>query len=142
MGKCEYATASIGIKILLSELILQINESNFIIIQDMLYDGFIEDENGTFNSMYNQIVRDNALICNYLEYKEYLLTEVQKYNYLRNAYLLLPVKRILNTERWGYNRFGTNGISRPIDFDLSINIDKYKEIQNLQIVFIVKQASD
>jgi hypothetical protein len=142
MGKCEYATASIGIKILLSELILQINESNFIIIQDMLYDGFIEDENGTCNSMYNQIVRDNALICNYLEYKEYLLTEVQKYNYLRNAYLLLPVKRILNTERWGYNRFGTNGISRPIDFDLSINIDKYKEIQNLQIVFIVKQASD
>jgi len=41
MGKCETSTTSIGIKILLSDLILQINEQNMDIIKEMLYGGYI-----------------------------------------------------------------------------------------------------
>jgi hypothetical protein len=36
MGKCETSTTSIGIKILLSDLILQINEKNFDLIKEIL----------------------------------------------------------------------------------------------------------
>lgn len=35
MGKCETSTGSIGIKILLSDLILQINEKNFNLIKEI-----------------------------------------------------------------------------------------------------------
>jgi hypothetical protein len=58
-----------------------------------------------------------------------------------DKYLLLPIKEILQTDRWGYDRSGTNGMSRPIDFDLSVPIEKYKEIEKIQIVFIIKQHS-
>ena len=36
MGRCEYAKASIGIKILLSDLIQQINKDNWDLIKEML----------------------------------------------------------------------------------------------------------
>ena len=36
MGKCETSTLSIGIKILLSDLILQINEKNFDLIKNLI----------------------------------------------------------------------------------------------------------
>ena len=51
MGKCETATASIGIKILLSDLTLQINETNFTLIKELLHSGFIEDDNDYFNEI-------------------------------------------------------------------------------------------
>jgi hypothetical protein len=140
MGKCETATASIGIKILLSDLISQLNETTFDIIQDMLYDGFIEDENNKYNDEYVDVVKGDPFTGNYIEYKEYLLTELKKNGCLDKA-LLLPVREILQTDRWGYDRSGTNGISRPIDFDLSVSIEKYKDIEHIQIVFIIKQHS-
>jgi hypothetical protein len=55
MGKSETAAASIGIKILLSDLILQINKTNFNLIKKMLYDGCIEDSNGYYNEAYKEI---------------------------------------------------------------------------------------
>jgi len=42
-------------------------------------------------------------------------------------------------DRWGYDRDETNSISRPIDFDLSINTDKYNEIEKTEIVLILGQ---
>ena len=51
------------------------------------------------------------------------------------------VKKILETDRWGYDRYGTNSNSRPIDFDLSVNIEKYKEIEKTELVFILCQSS-
>lgn len=48
-------TASIGIKILLSDLILQINEKNFNIIKEILNNGFLEDENDTFNEVFTKL---------------------------------------------------------------------------------------
>ena len=45
MGRDDLATAYIGIKISVSELVSQIDESNFDLIKNMLFDGFIEDSN-------------------------------------------------------------------------------------------------
>ena len=56
---------------------------------------------------------------------------------LYEKYLLVPVKKILVCERWGYDRDGTNSVSRPIDFDLSVNIEKYKVLEKFEIAFIV-----
>ena len=41
MGRCESAIASIGIRILLSDLLPQINETNFKLIKEMLKDGLL-----------------------------------------------------------------------------------------------------
>jgi len=148
MGKCESATASIGIKVLLSDLILQINETNLTLIKKMLDNGFIEDENDYFNNIYSNIVNRNDLSENYIEFKEQL-TQYFKLNdstvgsgCLFDKYLLVPIKRILKTDRWGYDRSGSNCVSRQIDFDLSVNIEKYKEIEKQEIVFILHQNSD
>ena len=58
MGKCETPTAAIGISILLSDIILQINETNFDLIKEMLTNGYIEDRNNYCNEVY-----DNILNC-------------------------------------------------------------------------------
>ena len=157
MGKCETATASIGIKILLSELIFQINETNFTLIKEMLTCGFIEDDNGYFNEVYGSI--DTFGLSNhFLEFKEHLTNEFKNngsYHKSKNGIviptiddgclfdkcLLVPVKQILEIDRWGYDRYGSNCVSRPIDFDLSVNIEKYKEIEKKEIVFILGQHS-
>ena len=155
MGKCETSTTSIGIKILLSDLILQINEKNFDIITEILHKGFISDENDVYNEVYSDIIWSNRLPKNYLEFKEFLEQECKnKGSYFSNKIkldltsgnlfekeLLLPIKKILQTERYGYDRYGRNGCYCPIDFDLSVDIEKYKEIEKYTIVFIIEQDS-
>jgi len=155
MGKCETSKTSIGIKILLSDLILQINEKNFDLIKEMLFDGFISDENDIYNDVYSDIIGSNRLPKDYLEFKEFLEQEFKnKGSYFSNKIefdltsgclfekeLLLPIKRILETERYGYDRYGKNGNYRPIDFDLSLDIEKYKEIEKYTTVFILEQSS-
>jgi hypothetical protein len=142
MGKCESSKASIGIKILLSDLILQINETNFNIIQEILWDDYslISDENENFNDIYLYIISSGKLPKDYLNFKNYLEYEFKKGG-LFDKELLLPIKRILTTDRWGYDREGRNGNYCPIDFDLSIDIEKYKEIEKITIVFILEQNS-
>ena len=158
MGRCETTTASIGIKILLSDLILQINEINFTLIKEILDKGFIEDKNDCFNEVYLEIIYDDRLPENYLDFKEKLtnnFTNKGSYHKSRSGiviptidngclldkYLLFPVKQILETERWGYDREGTNGCSRQMNFDLSADTEKYKEIEKTEIVFILRQHS-
>ena len=162
MGKSETASASIGIKILLSDLILQINETNFNLIKKMLYDGCIEDSNGYYNESYINIVGypyGEELPEDYLECKEYLINEFKtqgsyykskfsskvepdlKDGTLFERYLLVPVKDILETERWGYERYGVNSASKPLDFDLSVDLKKYEEIKKFNVIFFVKQHS-
>jgi hypothetical protein len=155
MGKWETSKTSIGIKILLSDLILQINEKNFDLIKEMLFDGFISDENDIYNDVYSDIIGSNRLPKDYLEFKEFLEQEFKnKGSYFSNKIefdltsgclfekeLLLPIKRILETERYGYDRYGKNGNYRPIDFDLSVDIEKYKEIEKYTTVFILEQSS-
>jgi len=165
MGKCETATASLGISILLSDLVSQLNETNFKLIKKMLYDGCIEDSNDYYNEVYKNIIGygydDNKLPDKYDTFKEYI-TEQFKLNgsYYKSKFsskvepdlshgclmekkLLVPIKDLLETERWGYERYGSNSLSRPIDFDLSVNLEEYKKynIEKYKVVFIIKQHS-
>ena len=141
----ETYTAHIGIKITLSDIILQINEHNLDIIKEILYEGFISDSNGLFNNSYQEIICCNRLPENYLDCKEYLETEFRKKNdgNLLNKEILLPIKKILKTNRCGYDRYGKNGSYCPLDFDLSLSveIEKYKEIEKYTVVFILEQYS-
>jgi hypothetical protein len=162
MGKSETASASIGIKILLSDLILQINETNFNLIKEMIYEGCIEDSNSYYNEAYRNIIgyeEIDELSENYLAFKEYLIKEFKSNgSYYKSKstnivvpdssngclfkrHLLVPVKVILETERWGYERYGVNSSSRPLDFDLSVDLKKYKGIKHFSIIFLVKQHS-
>ena len=102
MGKAETAATSIGIKILLSDLISQINETTFEIICMMLYNGFIEDDNDYFNQSYENIIYNNKLPTHFLEFKEQIIIDL---GVLFHKHLLVPVKRILHTTKWGYDRF-------------------------------------
>jgi hypothetical protein len=163
MGRTEYVNAYLGIKISLESLISQINESNYILIKDMLKDGYIEDSYGNFNRTYKIIISDNnyqnIIINKEVErMKEYLTkefmhgmstesgyhgtTQINIYDgSLIEQYLLVPIKQLLTNQRYGYDIYETNGISRQIDFDLSVNVEKYKEINNFEIVFMLKQVS-
>jgi hypothetical protein len=165
MGKSETATASLGIKILLSDLIAQINETNFTVIKKMLYDGCIEDANGYFNESYRNILGyddgDIEVPEHYDTFKDYIseqfkihgdyykskstsiITSDFRNGCLIEKYLLVPIKDVLDTERWGYGRYGINSASRELDFDLIINLEEYKKnnIENYKVVFILKQHS-
>ena len=159
MGKSESATASLGIKILLSDLILQINKKNFKLINQMLIDGIIEDSNENYNEIYQKIITCDELPKNYVDLIEHLTNHFKTNgSYIKSKYtnmidpdllkcclfdkeLLIPIKEILNIERYGYDRNGTNSISRLIDFDFSIDVKKYKEIKKYKIVFLLKQHS-
>jgi len=119
------------------------NDKNIELIKTMLYDGCIEDGNDYCNDWYQSICADFDNLT--LNLKEYLLSELsqdhrdQKQASLLGRYLLVPIKEIISNERWGYNREGTNSNSRPLDFDLSLNTDEYKDITNYTIVFIITQ---
>lgn len=140
MGKCETAKTSIGIKILLSDLILQINESNFDLIKKILNEGFIYDMNENYNDAYAEIILCNNLPKNYLDFKKKLEQEFKNRGLFERE-LLISIKNILSTDRWGYDREGKNGNYRPIDFDLSVDVEEYKEIKKYTIVFILEQYS-
>jgi hypothetical protein len=151
MGKSETAKASIGIKILLSDLISQINDTNFDLIKNMLSEGFIDDENDFFNEVFQDInVGDLTKEEIELEYKEHGTFCIPIFGqsnassdlsnrFLYNKNLLLPIKHILQSTRYGYDIHGTNGTYIPLDF--SFDIEKYKEIQNFEIVFLLEQSS-
>lgn len=163
MGRSETAIASLGIKILLSDLILQINETNFDLIKKILEDGFIEDDNDMFNSTYIKIIYsmidNNELKNDYVKCKEFLegkfkmtgtdwkekftnkVLHTLDNGSLFNKELLFPIKDILSTARYGYERYGINAASRPINFDLSMDLEKYKDIENYSVVFILNQIS-
>ena len=163
MGKSETASAAIGIKILLSDLVSQINETNFQIIKKMLYDGCIEDMNDYYNEVYGNIIGypygEDKLPENYLEFKDYITEQFKIHgSYYKSKFsskvepdisrgclyeknLLVPVKDILETERWGYGRYGVNSASRPLDFDLSVDLKAYEEIKNFKVIFMIKQHS-
>jgi hypothetical protein len=153
MGRCDTATASIGLRIRLSDLILQITEENASLILEMLHDGWIEDENDYFNEVYSMIC-DTLSTTELKVHATYAFTHHGTYHKSRDGratptleegclfdkFLLVPVKKILETERWGH-RDGVNGSSRPIDFDLSVMIDKYKSIEMAEVVFMLEQRA-
>lgn len=162
MGKSENATAYIGFKILLSDIVSQINETNVPLIQEMLQNGYIEDSNEHFYEVYMNILECVKwdLDKNLKEYLTHAFKNTGSYYTCRftgktlpneddgvlwEQYLLVPVKEILSTTRYGYDRYGTNVTSRPLDFDFDIaeSKNKFKDIlnANADIVFILEQNS-
>jgi hypothetical protein len=161
MGKSETASAGIGIKILLSDLVSQINQTNINLIKKMLYDGCIEDANDYYNEVYRNIMvyGEDELPENYLKFKAYITNKFKENgSYYKSKfsskvepnltegslyenYLLVPIKEILETERWGYERYGINSASRPLDFDLSVDLKPYEEIKKFKVIFMIKQHS-
>ena len=150
MGRCESASASIGIKILLSDLVSQINVTNMHLITKMLCEGCIEDSNDVYNRTFEQIIY--GLEENETELKEYLTEKftpsVEGYGgeSLLERYLLAPVEELVSNDRWGWTREGTNAMSSPLkDFadDLPNNLaafrEVYKDINNFTFVFMIKQ---
>jgi hypothetical protein len=160
MVRCDTSTAGIGIKIVVSDLILQMNETNVELIKKMLCKGCIEDSNDSFNEAFKRIVgyeyEENELPNEYLQCKEFLIDKFKNNgSYFEDRYtgkitpdlskclfekeLLVPIKDILSTDRWGYNRRGINSLSRPLDFDLSVSTEEYNDIKHYHIVFFVRQ---
>ena len=103
-------------------------------------------------------VLDQERYLNYADFKEYFINESKKCNSLLTICMLavavtddsslfhevflFPIKEILTTQIYGYDSNSrTNSISRKMNFDLSVNIDKYKEITNFDIVFIFAHHS-
>lgn len=172
MGRSDTSTASLDIKILLSDLVDQINETNVALIKKMLFNGFNEDINDFYNETYQQIAYyDDYNLSNnyklpedYLELKSHLITEFKTHGSLLKSKfssivtpdlsdgcllekeLLVPVEDILSTERWGYNREGVNAMSTDIDnlksILLSLNLEEYKDIKHFKIVFMIKQDAN
>jgi hypothetical protein len=136
MGRVEEANVAIGIKILLSDLLPQITAANFEAVRTMLTSGFIEDRNDVYNEVFGDII--SRMSYEYKEAFTFLLMECEEKNLL-NEYLLVPIKNILSTERWGYNREGINGISREMDFDWLIEQPDF--LQRTQIVFLLWQSA-
>ena len=150
MGRCESATASIGIKILLSDLVSQINATNMNLIKKMLCEGCIEDSNNFYNRAFEQIIGDDGVEENAVDFKEYLTSKfterVNKDDALLERYVLVPMEELVSNERWGWTREGTNAMSSPLeDFvdDLPNQIEvfkkTYKDINNFTFVFMIKQ---
>ena len=122
MGRCESATVSTGIKILLGALLDQITDENEDLISEMLEEGFIEDENETLN--------------------EYFIRSLDEPNEdLLENYLLVPVSNVIETARWGWGREGINGISTDFYSIHEPNLEKYKGLKNIKTVFILQQNS-
>ena len=122
MGRCESATVSVGVKILLGDLLDQITDENENLISEMLEEGFIEDENETLNENF---------IKSLDETNEDLLEN----------YLLVPVSNVIETARWGWGREGINGISTDFYSIQEPNLEKYKGLKNIKTVFILQQNS-
>ena len=87
MGWNENTKASIGIKILLSDLIKQIKKNNSQLIINMFYNGIIEDDNENFNDIFQNIVyiKNNSIKNNY-NLLQTLINQI-KDNCLDNKYL-------------------------------------------------------
>lgn len=155
MGRCESASASIGIKVLLSDLVSQINVTNMHLIKKMLCEGCIEDSNDFYNMAFDEIIGfDDSVAENETEFKEYLTSKFTERvriigmngDSLLKQYLLVPVKELVSNDRWGWTREGANAMSATMDTfigDLPDNLDaykeKYKDINNFTFVFMIKQ---
>lgn len=140
MGKSDTIGASLGMKILLSDLVSQITETNFHTIKKLLANGMIEDENDELNGEYSFVIDDVDMKLDWSVVKPELTKKFTK-GKIYNKYVLIPIKDILSTTRWGYSREGTNCLSKPIDFNLDVNVEQYQDIQNYQLVFILTQNS-
>ncbi len=182
MGFSESVSVYFGLKIVLKDLVNQIDETNYDKIKEMLhnYDSFIDDQNEQFNNMFENIrselwiehhpkrktkknkVQLEKVQLDYITYKNKFNEEISKRGtmiplrngteeerfdngYLGDQIFLYPVKHLLHTERYGYDRCGINGTYCNLNFDVeSIKksiLEKYNWLKNVEVVMMIKQHS-
>ncbi len=141
MGFSQNATVSIGIKIQLEKLANQINEHNFDNILKIFDTAYIDDENNDFTHSLRLILIELDGEQDYKKFKNKFIKEIKKrgttatshhgkvvevfsYGYLNEKYLLIPLKNLISTSRYGYGREGINGTS----FSLNIDVEHIKNI--------------
>jgi hypothetical protein len=166
MGKCELAELAIGVAIGLADLVAQITAENLAKIKELLEEGIIDDENGFFNDSFQEARDAVEETDDPVLFKESLEKELKsrgdidhckspskkrkKWDFTEGSLLaqtlLIPEATILQTERWGYDREGTNASQCPVPLDLvekraAVQHDMETFLKNFQVVFILKQHS-
>ena len=132
MGKSSTASAAIGFRVQLSELIELFCEENFDQMKNIFDVVIIEDENDFLNGEYSCVTevlyeQTNEYKTNkitFIDLKNMLISE-SKSREIYKSFALVPTHIILNTERWGYTREGTNASSRDIE---SLKMSKIKKV--------------
>lgn len=154
------AKVAVGVRIELGSLIEQMNEDNAELILEMLTDGYIEDSNDFYNEVFDNICADNpggdwetqkAYFRDHFTtqgtlFKSRFSAEVEADNSdpLWNQAFLYPVASVLETDRWGYGREGTNGQACELP-DLSALAKEAathcRSIRDYEVVLMLKQNS-
>ena len=164
MGRSERAIVSIGIDIQIKDVLNAMNEDNYKEIRNNIFTdyAFIEDPNGYYTNTYLGIVggfppeSNESLDIQQLEYEEYknylskwfkssgdgdgYMDGYESYeeDHPENLYhstLLVPHFSLVETERWGHSREGTNGSSSSLDMSQLTKLTKeiHDEMKELKI---------
>lgn len=143
MGRSESAESSIGYRVMVRDLVESIvDNSSYMYVYNTLMDEdvFIEDANDELNHAFYDIVYDMDIdeTTSYDVAKPYLMN---KYKKLLEDDLLIPMIRLTQTMRWGYNREGANGAGEALGDDLVERIQQlYKDCPpHHSVVTIIKQ---
>jgi hypothetical protein len=130
MQRLEGLFVSIGISISLENLISQANDTNMKLIMNILHDGFLEEDD-TYDRVIRRYYPDEN-IENDFEFLEYIKKLLTHYG-LIDKELLIPIKNIVTLDK------NKSTISIPLDFDLSLDLSPFKNIDNYKKVFIVNK---
>ncbi len=161
MGFSQNAIVSIGIKIQLEKLAHQINKQNFDDILKIFDTAYIDDENNDFTHTLRLVLIDLDGEKDYEKFKTKFIKEIKKrgttasshygkvvevfsYGYLNEKYLLIPLKDLISTSRYGYGREGINGTSCGLNIDTqhikNIIEEKYNWLKDGELVMMVQQS--
>lgn len=151
MGRCETAGVWVGFCMLLVDLLNQMNAENVKDVYNIMSCGVIEDMYHTQNDEYQTII--DEVYANYdinhnpnaKSIIEECRTQFARHNLQE---VTIPIIEILSTERYGYNRDGTNANCRSLvpnmfEFERSNVYQRYKPFlpPNYQVVLMVIQKS-
>jgi hypothetical protein len=161
MGFSQYTTVSIGIKIQLEKLAHQINEQNFDDILKMFDIAYIDDKNNDFTHTLRLVLIDLDGEKDYEKFKNKFIKEIKKrgttassyhgkvvevfsYGYLNEKYLLIPLKDLISTSRYGYGREGINGTYCGLNIDTqhikNMLEEKYSWLKDGELVMMLQQS--
>lgn len=127
MGRCECATASIGYRVSIRDLIESIcDDESCTYAYDTLtdYRTFVEDQNEDANRDFRNITEYLAKQGSWETTKEEWR---RKFDKLIHEDLLLPVIQLADTERWGYNREGIHGMGSFVTDDFTERLEELQQ---------------
>lgn len=127
MGRSESATASIGYRVSLRDLIESIHDEesceytyDILINEDVFIEDDNNDDNHTFLNMTESLKRQDSWELAKQEW-------IERFNNLLNHDLLIPVIKLADTSRWGYNREGIHGTATPVQNNFSEELGRLRE---------------